>query len=176
MFYRRNLNSLKTNIRFIDGVASVEDLESYIEIYQPAAVFLDGSHLLAKTYDWQEVANLTARLKKLTRLKKVPIVNTTHIKSERGKDGKGASIDDLAYSKGYTRDSDIVGVMFASDLMKDAGQFGIDWVKIRRGKSGTKQFFEMDFEKMTLNQIVGLGVTQLMQVCATGDDDGSMWS
>lgn len=173
--YRKGLANLQSNIRFVDGVDTVDDLASYIDVYQPAAVFLDGTHLLSKSYDWQDMAKVTATLKRLTRTKHVPIINTTHLKSERGGDEKGGSNDDVAYSKGFARDSDIVGILFANDAMRDASQFGIHWTKIRRGKVGQKTFFEHDFEKMRLNPVVGIGLTQMLQACSLDDDDGSMW-
>lgn len=176
MMYRRGLSNIKSNIRFVDGVDDLEDLAAYIDVYQPAAVFLDGTHLLAKSYDWQDMAKVTATLKRLTRTKHVPIINTTHVKSERGQDGNGGSNDDVAYSKGFTRDSDIVGILFANEAMRDAGQFGIHWTKIRRGKVGSKSFFEHDFNKMQLKPIQGVGLTQMVQACSLDDDDGSMWS
>lgn len=76
---------------------------------------------------------------------KIPIVNTTHLKSEKGTSAKGGNMDDFAYTKGYTRDSDIVGVMFASDMMEIENKVGIDWVKIRRG-SRTQLIWENDYE------------------------------
>lgn len=175
VLYRRGLANLKSNIRFVDSIENTDDLAAYIDVYQPAAVFLDGSHLLAKDYDWKELARVTAAMKKITRNKKCPIVNTTHLKSERGSDAKGGSNDDVAYTKGYSRDSDIVGVLFANDTMQDAGQFGIHWTKIRRGKVGQKTFFEHDFDKMALTPIQGIGLTQMLQACSLDDDDGSMW-
>jgi len=174
--YRKGLATLQSNVRFVDGVDTVEDLAMFIDVYQPAAVFLDGTHLMAKSYDWQDMAKVTATLKRLTRIKHVPIINTTHIKSERGNDAKGGSNDDVAYSKGFTRDSDIVGILFANDQMRDASQFGIHWTKIRRGKVGQKIFFESDFEKMELRPIVGAGFMQMVQACSLDDDDGSMWA
>jgi hypothetical protein len=130
--YLRALQTVNTNIKIVDSFDSIQDVEYYISIYRPAICFIDGSHLLAPSYDWKDIAWVTASMKRITRNNKIPIVNTTHLKSEKGK-GKTNSLDDFAYTKGYTRDSDIVGLMFANDLMEIDGTVGIDWLKVRRG-------------------------------------------
>lgn len=131
--YLKYLRSMETNIKIIDSFDGMKDIAYLQTIYRPAVTFIDGSHLLASTYEWQEIARVTADMKKLSRNQKIPIINTTHLKSDKGKSAKGGSIDDFAYTKGYTRDSDIVGVLFASDMMQINNQIGIDWVKVRRG-------------------------------------------
>ena len=131
--FNRYLQSFESNIIIIDSFDGLDDVDFFITLYRPACIFIDGSHLLAPSYDWKDIAQVTARMKKMTRNNKVPIINTTHLKAERGNSAKGGDLDDFAYTKGYTRDSDIVGVMYASDMMELDNKVGIDWVKVRRG-------------------------------------------
>lgn len=143
--YKRFLQGVDTNIKIVDTFDNLKDVEYFMTIYRPAMTFIDGSHLLSSSYDWGEIAKVTSGMKRLTRNMKIPIVNTTHLKSEKGTSAKGGNMDDFAYTKGYTRDSDIVGVMFASDMMEIENKVGIDWVKIRRG-SRTQLIWENDYE------------------------------
>jgi len=144
--YKRYLNGFDSNIRIVDSFDNLKDVEYFMTLYRPAITFIDGSHLLSSSYDWTEIAKVTATMKRLTRNKKIPIVNTTHLKADKGKSAKGGDIDDFAYTKGYTRDSDIVGVLYKSDMMDLESKFGIDWVKVRRG-SRTQLVYQNDYEK-----------------------------
>lgn len=155
MKYQRYLAGFNSNIIIIDSFDGVEDIEYFITLYRPACIFVDGSHLLAKSYDWKDVAHVTKTMKTITRNNKVPIVNTTHLKAERGTSAKGGDLDDFAYSKGYTRDSDIVGVMFASDIMELDNQVGIDWVKVRRGNR-SRNVWQSDYDNSTTTLVENL--------------------
>lgn len=144
--FNRYLNGFESNIIIIDSFDGLNDVDFFITLYRPAMVFIDGSHLLAPSYDWKDIAQVTARMKKMTRNNKVPILNTTHLKAERGTSAQGGNLDDFAYTKGYTRDSDIVGVMFASDLMELDNLVGVDWLKVRRGNL-SRTVWHSDHEK-----------------------------
>ena len=148
--YKRYLLGFDSNIRIVDSFDNLKDIDYLMTVYQPAIVFLDGSHLLSSSYEWTDIARVTAGMKKMTRNKKIPIVNTTHLKGDRGKSAKGGDIDDFAYTKGYTRDSDIVGVMYASDMMALENKIGVDWVKVRRGQR-TQHIFQNDYETSTMS-------------------------
>lgn len=155
-----------SNLLFVDDCSSIADVQAYINIYNPAAVFIDGSHLLAADYDWKTVAKLTSTMKRITRIQKIPIINTTHVKAGEGKEATGGDVDSFAYSKGYSRDSDIAGVMYASELMQIEGKVGVDWVKIRRGVR-TRMVFQQDFVAMSFdlvekNIVGGGGVKQFI--------------
>ena len=139
--YRSYSNSLKTHIHMTDQVFDLHDLESLITIHRPRIVFVDGVHSLANSMDWKDVFTLTLNLKKMTRKFKVPIVITTHIQS----DDDNNRLWSLACSKGFSRNSDIVGVFFQNGLMETNNEIGIDWVKIRRGvRCQTIQKMEFD--------------------------------
>jgi RecA/RadA recombinase len=131
--YERFLKNVKTNLIITDSVMNIDDLDYLIMVYNPIAVFLDGAHLMASDYDWKTVAKLTADLKRRTRKNKIPIVCTTHTKAGEGND-IGGTIDSFAYSKGFTRDSDVAAVMYRTDMMQLEDKIGVDFVKIRRGE------------------------------------------
>lgn len=153
--YNRYLDTNETNIKVVDTFDGLKDIEYLMVIYKPVAVMIDNSHLMAKSYDWGDIAQVTSGMKRAARNKKTPIINTTHLKASMGQSGKGGSIDDFAYTKGYTRDSDIAGVIFKNDMMELESKFGIDWVKVRRGVR-TRQVFEQDFKTMDIKLVESL--------------------
>lgn len=158
--YLRYLDSAYSNIKIIDTFDGLKDIDRFAVIYQPAIIFIDGSHLLASSYDWVDIARVTANMKKMTRNRKIPVVNTTHLKADKGNTANGGGLDDFAYTKGYTRDSDIVGVMFASDIMTLNNQFGLDWVKVRRANR-TQIVYENDHNNGTTKVISNVTGNQL---------------
>lgn len=170
--FKRFLRGFFSNIKIIDTFDNLKDIEYFISIYRPVAVFIDGSHLLAKSYEWVDVARVTATMKRITRNNKVPIINTTHLKAEKGKSAKGGDLDDFAYTKGYTRDSDIVGVMFASDLMELENKFGIDWVKVRRGNKA-RLIWQNDYETSKMDLFESLTGAQLAAAKVSNSSGGS---
>lgn len=161
--YRNYLSgSFESNIKIVDSFDNLKDIEYFMTLYRPAMCFIDGSHLLSSSYEWTDIAKVTAGMKRMTRNKKIPIFNTTHLKAEKGKSGKGGDLDDFAYTKGYTRDSDIVGVMFANDIMEVENKVGIDWVKVRRGDR-TQMVYEHNYDKNEVKIIDVKVGTQIVQ-------------
>lgn len=158
--YKNYLGGFDSNIRIVDSFDNLKDIGHYINVYRPAITFIDGSHLLASSYDWTELAKITAGMKKMTRNSKTPIVNTTHLKADKGRSANGGNIDDFAYTKGYTRDSDIVGVMYASDEMVLQNRIGLDWVKVRRG-TRTQIVFENDYTDSSIKVVSNVTGAQL---------------
>lgn len=158
--YLRYLDSAYSNIKIIDTFDGLKDIDRFAVIYQPAIIFIDGSHLLASSYDWVDIARVTANMKKMTRNRKIPVVNTTHLKADKGNTANGGGLDDFAYTKGYTRDSDIVGVMYASDIMTLNNQIGLDWVKVRRANR-TQIVYENDHNNGTTKVISNVTGNQL---------------
>lgn len=144
--YKAYLANQKSNIKFVDDCENLDDVINYISLFAPKIVYIDGSHILANSFDWQDIAKLTGKMKKITRVHRVPIINTTHVKSGEGK--KGGNVDAFAYSKGYTRDSDIAGVLFADDAMQLRSELGIHFVKVRRGVP-IKLIYQNNFKDMT---------------------------
>jgi len=146
--YLRFLQGFTSNIKIVDSFDNLKDIEYLQSIYRPAITLIDGSHLLSASYEWTDIAQVTAGMKRMARNGKSPVVNTTHLKSERGKSAEGGDLDDFAYTKGYTRDSDIAGVMYASDMMEVENKIGIDFVKVRRGDK-CRIIYENDYDTCT---------------------------
>ena len=173
--YMNYLKGFESNIVIVDSFDGMGDIEFFVALYRPGMMFIDGSHLLAPSYDWKDIAQVTARMKKLTRNNKIPIVNTTHLKAEKGKSNKGGELDDFAYTKGYTRDSDIVGVMFQTDLMALENKVGVDWVKVRRGNK-SRSIWQTDYEnsKTDLVETISGKELALLKSGASEDDISAM--
>lgn len=170
--YKRFLAGFESNIKIVDSFDNLKDIDYYMTVYRPAITFIDGSHLLSSSYEWTEIAKVTAGMKKLTRNRKIPIINTTHLKADRGKSASGGDIDDFAYTKGYTRDSDIVGVMYASDMMQIENKVGIDWVKARRGDR-TQMIWQNDYETCACTLFESKTGAQLAKAGGAGGGGGS---
>lgn len=158
--YLRFMTGFKSNIKIIDTFDNINDIDHFAVVFQPSAMFIDGSHLLSSSYEWTDIAKVTKNMKNMTRNRKIPIVNTTHLKADKGRSANGGSMDDFAYTKGYTRDSDIVGVMYASDMMVINRQFGLDWVKVRRGNR-MQMVFQNDYETCKTELVTSLTGQQL---------------
>lgn len=167
--YERYLNGFESNIILVDSFDNINDVEYFISLYRPCCIFIDGSHLLSSSYEWKDISQVTKKMKTLTRNNKVPIINTTHLKADKGNSASGGSLDDFAYTKGYTRDSDIVGVMYASDIMVLDNQIGIDWVKVRRGDK-YRAIWESDYDTCTTKLVENL-TGKALASAKVGDDN-----
>ena len=147
--YYRGLNKLKKNkskIRIVYSCQTIDELSTYIGLYHPCAVFLDGSYLMEGKMQegWEKIAFITRNLKRIGKSFKVPIINTTQLKrgsgkgSSKGLDGQ----DDFAYGNSYSQDSDIAIRMFQDPDMRFHDLVGCEIVKGRRVASGTTFMFE----------------------------------
>lgn len=173
--YKRYLKGANSNIRIVDSFDSMKDIEYYMSVYRPAITFIDGSHLLAPSYDWKDISKVTADMKRLTRNNKIPIVNTTHLKAEKGRSAEGGGIDDFAYTKGYTRDSDLAGVMYASDMMELENKIGIDWVKVRRG-TRTQIVYQNNYDNCSIKVVESKTGGQLASTRLSGSSGSNRGS
>ncbi len=144
--WAKGLRNLKSNIKIVDDCFSMEDLEKYITLYSPAAVFADSIHLLVEDYDWKDIAKLGARCKKMAKKHKCPIIANTHLKANEGKQGTG-TVDSFAYGKGFTRNASVAMLIYKTDQMELAGEIGFKFVKVRRGIP-QNFIFSADFQKM----------------------------
>lgn len=164
--YRAYASKMETKIYMTDQAFTLADLESLIVINRPKIVFVDGAHSLSDSMDWKDMFSLTLQLKKLTRKYKVPIVLSTHIQT----DDETNRLWSLAYSKGFTRNSDIVGVFFQDKLMEANDELGIDWVKIRRGvRCQTIQKMEFDPTSLEVIEMRAKGDTMTSITESLGD-------
>lgn len=142
----------RSHIRIVYSCITLDDLEMYVDLYNPAATFVDGSYLMEPQLGegWEKITTITRGLKRITKSRRCPIINTTQLK--RGS-GKGASKgfegqDDFAYSSSYTQDSDIAFRMYQDADMKYHEITGLEVAKGRRIPSGTVVIFQNDLSKM----------------------------
>lgn len=154
--YYRGLDSLKkerSKIRIVYSCQTIDELTTYIGLYQPSIVFIDGSYLMEPKLQegWEKIAHITRNLKRLAKNFKVPIVNTTQLKRSSGKSSTKFAIDgqeDFAYGSSYTQDSDIAIRMYQDADMKFHDLIGCEVVKGRRVVSGTTLLFQNNLSSM----------------------------
>ena len=149
----KKLEDSKSHIRLIDGCQTIDELSTFIGLYSPAVVFVDGSYLMRSDAKegWEKITELTRGLKRLAKSFKVPIVNTTQLKRGASKSASSFALDgqdDFAYSSSYSQDSDIAIRMFQDADMKFHDLVGAEVVKGRRVVSGTTLIFQNDLDAM----------------------------
>lgn len=147
------LKSEKSKIRIVYSCSTIDELATQIGLYQPSAVFIDGSYLMEPEREegWEKIVYVTRNLKRLAKNTKTPIINTTQLKRGSAKSSSKFALDgqdDFAYSSSYSQDSDIAMRMFQDADMKFHDIVGIEVVKGRRVVSGTKLMFQNDLESM----------------------------
>lgn len=154
--YYRGLESLKKNrskIRIVYSCQTIDELTTYMGLYQPSAVFIDGSYLMEGKMQegWEKIVYITRNLKRIAKSFKTPIINTTQLKRGANKSGSKFALDgqdDFAYSSSYAQDSDIAIRMFQDADMKFHDLVGCEVVKGRRVISGTTLIFQNDLSNM----------------------------
>lgn len=147
------LKKVKSRIRIVYSCDTIDELTTLIGLYQPSAVFIDGSYLMEGQLaeGWEKIVYITRNLKRLCKSTKTPIINTTQLKRGSGKVGKGTSLDgqdEFAYSNSYAQDSDIAMRMFQNPDMRYHDMIGLEVVKGRRIKTGTILHFQNDLLNM----------------------------
>lgn len=165
--YQR-LRTKESKIIMVDDCASFSDVKSYMALYSPAICYIDGAHLLAKDYDWTEVSKMTADMKLNARIHQIPTIVTTHLKSGKGRNPDGGSVDDFAYSKSFPRDSDIVSVLIKPAEFAFENKIGIDMVKLRRKKEH-RVVIKLDPKSLEMNIIETINLTE--EILDTEDDN-----
>lgn len=154
--YYKGLEKLKeekSKIRIVYSCSTIDELATQIGLYQPSAVFIDGSYLMepGREEGWEKIVYVTRNLKRLAKNTKTPIINTTQLKRGSSKSSSKFALDgqdDFAYSSSYSQDSDIAIRMFQDADMKFHDIVGCEVVKGRRVVSGTTLMFQNDLEAM----------------------------
>lgn len=154
--YYRGLDGLKkkkSKIRILYSCQTIDELTTYVGLYKPSAVFIDGSYLMESKMaeGWERIVYITRNLKQIAKNFKVPIINTTQLKRGSSKSGSKFSLDgqdDFAYSSSYSQDSDIAIRMFQDADMKFHDLIGCEVVKGRRVIGGTTLIFQNDLNNM----------------------------
>ena len=154
--YYKGLDALKkekSRIRILYSCQTIDELATFMGLYQPKAVFIDGSYLMEgkMAEGWEKIVYVTRNLKRLCKNFSTPIINTTQLKRGTGKGGSKVTLDgqdDFAYSGSYAQDSDIAFRMFQDADMKYHDLIGLEVVKGRRVIAGTTVLFENNLEAM----------------------------
>lgn len=156
--YYRGLSKLKEEksfLRIVYSCQTIEELSTYMGLYRPSVVFIDGSYLMESQLaeGWEKITYITRNLKLLAKNFHIPIVNSTQLKRGSARHGSKMASDgqdDFAYSTSYTQDSDIAIRMFQDPDMLFHNLVGCEVVKGRRVKSGTSFIFQNDLDMMNL--------------------------
>lgn len=154
--YKKGLRRLKrhrSHIRIIYSCMTIDDLAVNLGLYQPSAVFVDGSYLMEPKLPegWEKITYVTRNLKRLAKGFRCPIINTTQLKRKTGTKSSGSSLDgldDFAYSTSFGQDSDIAIRMYQDADMKFHDVVALEVAKGRRVVSGTTILFENNLDKM----------------------------
>lgn len=157
--YYKGLSELKekpSRIRLVYSCQTLDELTTLVGIYQPCAVFVDGSYMMEPRMQegWEKITFITRGLKRLAKNTLTPIVNTTQLKKGTGKGVSKMALDgqdDFAYSSSYTQDSDIAFRLFQDADMKFHSEIGAEVVKGRRVVTGTTIVFKNDLDLMDLS-------------------------
>ena len=149
----KKLEEEKSKIRLVYSCQSTDELSTYMGLYQPAAVFLDGSYLMKSDAreGWEKITEITRSLKRIAKNFRAPIINTTQLRRGASKSESKFSLDgqdDFAYSSSYSQDSDIAIRMFQDADMKFHELIGMEVVKGRRVVAGTTLIFQNDLDSM----------------------------
>lgn len=147
------LKKEKSKIRIVYSCQTIDELSTYMGLYQPSAVFIDGSYLMEGKMQegWEKIVYITRNLKRLAKNFKTPIINTTQLKRGSSKTGSKFALDgqdDFAYSSSYSQDSDIAIRMYQDADMKFHDLIGCEVVKGRRVVGGTTIVFQNDLSNM----------------------------
>lgn len=147
------LGKTRSKLRIVYSCQTIDDLTTLMGLYQPSAVFIDGSYLMEGRMQegWEKIVYITRNLKRLAKSFKTPIINTTQLKRGSSKTGSKFALDgqdDFAYSSSYAQDSDIALRMYQDADMKFHDLIALEVVKGRRVVSGTTLIFQNDLTNM----------------------------
>lgn len=154
--YYKGLKKMSASkIRIVYSCQTIDELTTLMGIYQPSAVFIDGSYLMEGKLQegWEKIVFITRNLKRLAKNFRCPIINTTQLKRGSSKTSSKYHLDgqdEFAYSNSYAQDSDIAIRMFQDADMKYHEIIGMEVVKGRRVEAGKKLHFTNDLTNMEL--------------------------
>lgn len=155
--YKRGLQELAeagSRVVVIYNCDTLDELEAKILLYNPLAVFLDGSYLLEPDLDegYAKTVKITRKLKAMCMKCGVPIINTTQLR-KKGKRGAAGSFDgqDEFYYGSYIQDSDISIRAYQTPDMVFHHMVGLEIPKGRKIPPGTQFLWECDTYEMNFN-------------------------
>ena len=161
----------RSRLVIVDDLGSIDDVFSYIEVYNPAVVFIDSVHLLAKSLEYKDLLAITGKIKSVARLSKVPIIATTHTNLKEG-DGLD-KINSRAFANFRAgRDPDFTFVMFSDKDMVARGEMGVYTNNVRRAKKFV-EIYRQNWHNMQEERVLLQSYDDYISI--TDDDDGSIY-
>jgi len=147
--YLKNLKRIKSNVRILYGVRTVDEVLAKIKVYNPIACFIDGSYLLEPKYkgnEFDKTTYITRSLKATAQDTETPIINTTQLRKNTGKKKNDNSLDsqDEFYYGSYMQDSDVALRAYQDAALRDIFALGLEIAKGRRMKVGDVINWQMD--------------------------------
>lgn len=137
----KELQDTGAKIIVVDGVATLEELEEKLVMYAPSGCFVDGSYLLEPQMEegYTKTVFITRNLKSIAKRYRIPVINTTQLRKNKGKTKYESSADsqDDFYHGSYTQDSDFAFRMYRTPKMEIFGEVGMQIAKGRRVAPGT---------------------------------------
>ncbi len=120
----------------IFDAVDVTNVAANIDKYRPDLVLIDGVYLMDDVnraeQDWLRISNITRDLKKIAKLKKIPIVGNNQADMTTTSK-KGPGLENMSYSKAVGTHADIVVSIFQDEQQKEDKEAVINVLKNREG-------------------------------------------
>jgi replicative DNA helicase len=153
--YLRNRAPNMESLIIEETMNGVSFISAKVDQYKPDLVLIDGAYLMEDerqaSQDWLRILHITRDLKRLAKLKKVPVFITTQADSNTSKK-KGPELGNIGYAKGIGQDSDNVFALFRDEQMIEDKEMMWKVLKQREGTLG-QVFLEWDFTTMSFDEI-----------------------
>lgn len=161
----------KSRLTIVDDLTNINQVETYIDLYNPAVMFIDSAHILAESFEYRELLKMSANFKNKARVSKVPIIASTHTNLKEG-DGLD-KINGKAFANFRAgRDPDFAFVMWADEEMAIRDERGIYAYSVRRAEKFI-EIFSTNWNNMSENLIAMQSYTDY--VSDSGDEDDSLY-
>lgn len=146
--YEDYLKNIKDNEDFnivIEQVyIGVNEISAKIDQHKPDMVFVDGAYLLtadSSEEDWRALVSIFRGLKRVARLKKVPVFASTQSTSEV------INLSNIAFAKHIRADADIMLGIEIDEEMRADREMALKLLKMREGENNSKILFNWKFSE-----------------------------
>lgn len=162
---------------------SPSDLDILIQEYGPDCVYLDGVHMMIPDRESQyrsgsqrneRVSMLFDQLNAITVSRRIPIVNTTHLNRSSGADGRGASLETVAYSDAIGTHSSLVLSVAGGEPPYQNTRKVLRFLKGREGEEGSV-CVNYTFSPVNFSEVPIDGETDLVDADGTPLGAGVDW-
>ena len=167
-FFERlfNIKNLPGEIIIIGGSSfDINFVRSKVEQYRPDVFYLDGFYLMFDVRGggahWEKMSNISADLKNVAGVYKIPVIATTQLTSKKagGRKDKGSKGDedetDIMYAQALAQNADNVialGRQYDDVLEEYTNRLWLKFIKLREGEQSRCQI-EFDFAKMIIKEV-----------------------